>query len=210
MRPSAEPPPFVGERHSSRFPELAHAEADAAKLSPDDPSIFIGGLPFSVTESLLSELLTQFGPLAAVRLLKDGVTGRPRGSAFADYFDMRSANYAAAALNGMPLQGRTLRANLARPAAVSTDMHLLQAQQHGHPPNSGDLGGSKRERAIRSRSPPRRGRRSRSPSPHHYDRHSRSPSLPCHRRRCHSRSPSWHRRGWRSHSPSPHRRCWRR
>ena len=94
------------------------AAATVAASAPvaDDPSIFIGNLPQeSISESLLTELLLQFGPLAGpVRLLRDAA-GRPRGSAFADYLAIATAKYAVNVLDGLNVGGRSIRVNLARP-----------------------------------------------------------------------------------------------
>ena len=113
---SEEPPPFLGQQPLAELPGTTQsAPDDAAKVEPPDCSVFLGNLPFTITESTLTELLQQFGPLdGSVRLLKDGATGKPRGMAFADYCDMDSAVYAIHVLNGLCLDGRTIRANMAR------------------------------------------------------------------------------------------------
>ena len=110
-RIAAEPPIFLGQAPSVEIaPDAPRSPPPAEKIL--DPSIFIGNLPFTITEQTLTELLQQFGPLEGpVRLLLDGATGKPRGMAFADYCDMDSAAYAIHVVNGLLLDGRPVRAN---------------------------------------------------------------------------------------------------
>lgn len=69
------------------------ADAQAAETLPTDPSVFVGGLPYSVTQELFSELCVQCGPVEGVRLLTDA-SGASKGVGFADFPDMASAAYA--------------------------------------------------------------------------------------------------------------------
>lgn len=106
------PPPFAGQLRPPTTDDASRIET-VEEPQRDDPSIFLGNLPFNITDAVLTELLQQFGPLeGAARVLRDA-TGRSRGIAFADYRDMDSACYAVHVINGLLLDGRQVRANLA-------------------------------------------------------------------------------------------------
>ena len=70
----SEPPLFLHQapRGDPALPaEVSGGDArDAAAVDTLDPSVFLGNLPFTVTETALTDLLQQFGPLeGAVRLV---------------------------------------------------------------------------------------------------------------------------------------------
>jgi len=77
-------------------------------------NIYIGNLPFTSTESEVSELFSQYGNVEAVRLITDRDTGRPRGFGFVE-MDDDGADKAIEALDGTDLGGRNIRVNEARP-----------------------------------------------------------------------------------------------
>lgn len=73
-------------------------------------SIYVGNLPFSVTEEELRALFERHGTVHSVKLINDRETGRPRGFGFVD-MDPSPAAAAIQALNGTDLGGRALRIN---------------------------------------------------------------------------------------------------
>ena len=76
-------------------------------------SIFVGNLPFSVTEAEVNGLFAQYGNVMSVKLIADRETGRPRGFGFVEMED-KEAEIAIQALNGKDMAGRSLRVNEAR------------------------------------------------------------------------------------------------
>lgn len=72
-------------------------------------SLYVGNLPYSVTENDLRDLFAEFDPVA-VRLIGD------KGFGFVDVPEER-ANDAIQALNGQNVGGRPLTVNEARPRA---------------------------------------------------------------------------------------------
>lgn len=76
-------------------------------------TVYVGNLPFSATETELEELFGEHGEVQSVRLMKDRMTGKPRGFAFVE-MDDEAANAAIEAINGTELDGRPLRVNEAR------------------------------------------------------------------------------------------------
>lgn len=73
-------------------------------------SLYVGNLPFSATEDQLLELFAPFGNVAAVKIIYDRETGRPRGFGFIE-MEADAAQAATAALNGSSMEGRPLRIN---------------------------------------------------------------------------------------------------
>jgi cold-inducible RNA-binding protein len=77
--------------------------------------LYVGNLPFDVTEDDLRTMLSQHGPVNEIAVVMDKVTGRPRGFAFATMNTPEGATAAIQALNGKDFKGRPLTVNEARP-----------------------------------------------------------------------------------------------
>ena len=77
-------------------------------------TIYVGNLPYSSTENELQELFAQHGSVHSAKLIIDRETGRSRGFGFVE-MDDTEADTAIDALNGMQMDGRALRVNVARP-----------------------------------------------------------------------------------------------
>jgi len=77
--------------------------------------LFVGNLPYTLTENDLEDLFSQHGPVAEVNLMLDRATGRPRGFAFVTMGTPEGAKAATEALNGFSVEGRALTVNEARP-----------------------------------------------------------------------------------------------
>ncbi len=79
-------------------------------------SIYVGNLPFSVSEDELRTLFEQHGAVHSVKLINDRETGRPRGFGFIE-MDPLEAAAAIEHLNGADMGGRALRINEAQERA---------------------------------------------------------------------------------------------
>ncbi len=77
--------------------------------------LYVGNLPYSVTETALRELFAPCGEIASVAIITDRDTGRPRGFAFVEMADNEGAQKAIATINGTMLDNRQLTVNEARP-----------------------------------------------------------------------------------------------
>ncbi len=77
--------------------------------------MYVGGLPYSVTEGKLEELFAQHGSVQSARVIADKFTGQSRGFGFVEMASSEEAQKAMEALNGTQLEGRTLVVNEARP-----------------------------------------------------------------------------------------------
>ena len=80
--------------------------------------LYVGNLPFSVTEADLRELFETHGSVESINVITDRETGRPRGFAFVEMNDAADASKAMQALDGRDHGGRNLKVNEAneRPA----------------------------------------------------------------------------------------------
>jgi RNA recognition motif-containing protein len=79
--------------------------------------LYVGGLPFSVTEGQLQEIFTTHGTVESARVIADKFTGKSRGFGFVEMSSSAEAKKAIDALNGTQLEGRTLTVNEAKPMA---------------------------------------------------------------------------------------------
>ena len=78
-------------------------------------NIYVGNLPFEITEDSLQVTFTEYGEVATARVITDRMTGRSRGFGFVEMPDNDQAEAAIKALNGKDFDGRTLTVNEARP-----------------------------------------------------------------------------------------------
>ncbi len=77
--------------------------------------LYVGNLPFSMTENDLTDLFAQAGNVARVQMINDRVTGRPRGFGFVEMGTEEEAQAAVAKFHGQEINGRPLTVNEARP-----------------------------------------------------------------------------------------------
>ncbi|HEY1371331.1 MAG TPA: RNA-binding protein [Candidatus Binatia bacterium] len=77
--------------------------------------LYVGGLPYSVTEGRLEEIFAEYGSVQSARVISDKFTGQSRGFGFVEMNSGEEAQKAIDALNGSQLDGRTLVVNEARP-----------------------------------------------------------------------------------------------
>ncbi len=77
--------------------------------------LYVGNLPFDITEDDLRTMLSQHGPVNEINVIMDKATGRARGFAFATMNTPEAASAAILALNGKEWKGRALTVNEARP-----------------------------------------------------------------------------------------------
>src|SRR5271169_1392422 len=76
--------------------------------------LYVGNLPFDITEDDLRNLFSQQGPVNEISVIMDRMTGRARGFGFVTMNTPEAANAAMLALNGTDWKGRALKVNEAR------------------------------------------------------------------------------------------------
>jgi RNA recognition motif-containing protein len=77
--------------------------------------LYVGGLPYSATESQLNDLFAQHGTVESARIITDKFTGQSRGFGFVEMSSSEEAQAAISAVNGTQMDGRTLTVNEAKP-----------------------------------------------------------------------------------------------
>ena len=77
--------------------------------------IYVGGLPYSATDSQLNDLFAPHGTVASAHVITDRTTGQGRGFGFVEMSTEQEAKAAIGALNGTQMDGRTLTVNEAKP-----------------------------------------------------------------------------------------------
>jgi splicing factor U2AF subunit len=81
--------------------------------------IFVGGLPYNLTDDQVMELLGAFGPIRAFNQVRDPGATNTKGYAFCEYVSESASKEAVAGLNGMKIGDKTLTV---RPAVPSSAM----------------------------------------------------------------------------------------
>lgn len=78
-------------------------------------NIYVGNMPYSMTDAEVKDLFAQYGTVDAVRIVMDRDSGRPKGFAFVEMSNADEAKAAIDAVNGTQAGGRALVVNEARP-----------------------------------------------------------------------------------------------
>jgi RNA recognition motif-containing protein len=79
--------------------------------------LYVGGLPYTVTDGRLEEIFQAHGTVASAKVIADKFTGQSRGFGFVEMSSGLEAQSAISALNGTQLEGRSLTVNEAKPMA---------------------------------------------------------------------------------------------
>jgi RNA recognition motif-containing protein len=78
-------------------------------------NIYVGNLDRQANEQELKELFNKFGEVKSVKIIKDNVSGEPRGFAFVEMTDSISATLAIRELDSKEYANRRLKVNEAKP-----------------------------------------------------------------------------------------------
>jgi RNA-binding motif X-linked protein 2 len=80
----------------------------------DTAYIYIGGLPFELSEGDIVTIFSQYGEPTYINLVRDKETGKSKGFAFLKYEDQRSTDLAVDNLGGAVIMNRTLKVDHTR------------------------------------------------------------------------------------------------
>ena len=78
-------------------------------------NIYVGNLPFSITDADLRETFSRFGEVSQVNLISDKFTGESKGFVFVEMANNSQADAAIKGLNGTDMKGRNITVNQAKP-----------------------------------------------------------------------------------------------
>ena len=77
--------------------------------------LYVGNLPYSVSDSDLQQTFGRFGAVTSAKVMMDRDTGRSKGFGFVEMGSDAEAQAAITGMNGQPLGGRNCVVNEARP-----------------------------------------------------------------------------------------------
>ena len=78
-------------------------------------NIYVGNLPYSVTEDDLKNAFGEFGEVSSASIITDKYSGRSKGFGFIEMHNDTEASEAINSLNESDLKGRNMRVNEAKP-----------------------------------------------------------------------------------------------
>jgi RNA recognition motif-containing protein len=76
--------------------------------------VYVGNLPYSITEEKLEELFQTFGSVNSCKIITDFETGRSKGFGFVEMASQEEADTAINQLDNTNYEGRTIKVNVAR------------------------------------------------------------------------------------------------
>src|SRR5689334_17577040 len=97
--------------------------------------LYVGNLPFSATEQVLTDTFAQCGTVESVKIITDRDTGRSKGFGFVEMSTDAEAQTAISKLNGADYEGRAMTVNEAKP--------MVPRENRG----GGGFGGGNRDRS---------------------------------------------------------------
>lgn len=115
---------------------------DSNQPSPvNNKKIFLGNLPWSLTNESLTELVSQYGEVVEASIVTDKFNGRSKGFGFVEFTTEEAAQEAVEALNESEIDGRQIFVNIARPKAPREDRPRRSFDRRG-----GNRGGDRNDR----------------------------------------------------------------
>ncbi len=94
-------------------------------------NLFVGSLPFSVSDDTLGQLFAQCGQVLSVNIIKDRYSGNSRGFGFVEMSNEEEAKNAIEKLNGYNLDGRNIVVKEALPKPTYTEGRSGQRNRSG-------------------------------------------------------------------------------
>jgi len=77
--------------------------------------VFVGKLPYSVTDSKLEEMFSEVGKVVSAKVIMDRETGQSKGFGFVEMEKDKDAEEAIKKLNDTEVEGKKIVVNVARP-----------------------------------------------------------------------------------------------
>jgi RNA recognition motif-containing protein len=77
--------------------------------------IYVGNLPYNVSESELKEMFSAYGEVTSATLVMDKFSGQSKGFGFVEMSNNSEADAAIKGLNESSVKGRSIKVNQAKP-----------------------------------------------------------------------------------------------
>jgi len=87
----------------------------------DNKKLFVGNLPWGLTNDSLRELFASVGEVVEAMVITDRMSGRSKGFGFVTFATEEAAQAAIAQLNEKEIEGRKIIVNVARPREERRD-----------------------------------------------------------------------------------------
>lgn len=119
---------FEGRRLALNFARANFPAAVERQNEPKAPTrtIYIGNIPFEMTDRELNDMFKDLHNLIDVRVAVDRRTGQPRGFCHAEFVDVESAQAARERLSGLAPYGRKLRLDYSQSAPGRLQRYLAE------------------------------------------------------------------------------------
>jgi cold-inducible RNA-binding protein len=95
-------------------------------------NIYVGNLSRQAGESELRALFAAFGEVKSVKIIKDQLSGEPRGFAFVEMTDERSGSIAIENLDSKEFDNRRLKVNEAKPKNSGPKVYNSFSSSYGY------------------------------------------------------------------------------
>ena len=108
-----------GQSNKRRPANASNGNRRAAPAVDDDggSELYVGNLPYDVTEADLRKLFERFGRVVSVRLIENRQNGKSKGFGFVEMSDPGKASRAIKDVHGTEYEGRALVVNAAKSKA---------------------------------------------------------------------------------------------
>ncbi|KAK4507560.1 hypothetical protein PRZ48_001295 [Zasmidium cellare] len=119
----------------------------------DTAYIYIGGLPFELSEGDILTIFSQYGNPVHINLVRDKDTGKSRGFCFLKYEDQRSCDLAVDNLSGAGVMGRVLSVDHTRYKKKEGEVEVIgDEQQEAEADDDTDREGDERRKRRKTES----------------------------------------------------------
>lgn len=95
-------------------------------------NIYVGNLSRQADEMAVRNLFADFGEVKSIRVIKDNVTGEPRGFAFVEMPDENQGALAIRELDSKEFQNRRLKVNEAKPKNAAPRVYNSFSSNFGY------------------------------------------------------------------------------
>ncbi|KAK5125491.1 hypothetical protein LTR85_000602 [Meristemomyces frigidus] len=116
----------------------------------DTAYIYIGGLPFELSEGDILTIFSQYGNPVHINLVRDKETGKSKGFAFLKYEDQRSCDLAVDNLSGAGVMGRVVSVDHTRYKRKEGEVERIGVEEEGDEGDETDREGAARTKRRRT------------------------------------------------------------
>ncbi|MBS0350570.1 MAG: RNA-binding protein [Proteobacteria bacterium] len=99
-------------RHFNQKKKMPSTKQEGVEA--DNKQVYVGNLPYQVTEQDLKNLFSKYGNIEQVKIVRNFSSGRSKGFGFVTYYTKSEAKNALVA-HGQKYQGRTIVVRIAKP-----------------------------------------------------------------------------------------------